>query len=266
MATTTTTSKISLKLLIDKKTNRVLFAEAGKEFVDFLFTLLSFPLGTVIKLLSKNKMVGCLGNLYQSIEELSDAFIQPSRSKNSVLNPRSPFRFVGDTLLLTDNNDTSSSSGTKAPAKRKFYMCRSNNIHRTVSDNPDAICPQCRTKWNSGGMYEQYDYCYEDEVIRTMDQEATFVETAGATNSNVVNESIKENGFVKEVVTYMVMDNLEVKPMSTISSIALLHKFNIQQVGDVEEKVVELGMDEGLNLLKVSLQSKTVLTTVFLGV
>ncbi|CAN1269325.1 hypothetical protein LINPERPRIM_LOCUS13544 [Linum perenne] len=68
MATTTTTSKVTLKLLVDKKGNRVLFAEAGKEFVDFLFTLLSFPLGTVIRLLSKNQMVGCLGSLYQSIE------------------------------------------------------------------------------------------------------------------------------------------------------------------------------------------------------
>ncbi|CAN1269331.1 hypothetical protein LINPERPRIM_LOCUS13546 [Linum perenne] len=63
----------------------------------------------------------------------------------------------------------------------------------------------------------------------------------------------------------MVMDNLEVKPMSTISSITLLNKFNIQQVGALEEKVVELGMDEGLNLLKASLECKSVLTSVFLG-
>ncbi|CAN1131036.1 hypothetical protein LINPERPRIM_LOCUS13546 [Linum perenne] len=74
-----------------------------------------------------------------------------------------------------------------------------------------------------------------------------------------------EGGFVKGVVTYMVMDNLEVKPMSTISSITLLNKFNIQQVGALEEKVVELGMDEGLNLLKASLECKSVLTSVFLG-
>ncbi|CAN1269392.1 hypothetical protein LINPERPRIM_LOCUS13566 [Linum perenne] len=163
-----TTTKVTLKLLIDKKSNRVLFAEAGKEFVDFLFSILSLPLGTVIRLLSKDKMVGCLGNLYQSIEELDDTFIQQSTSKDIVLNPK-------------------------------------------------------------------------------------------------VQNQNSEGGFVKGVVAYMVMDNLEVKPMSTISSITLLNKFNIQQVGALEEKVVELGMDKGLNLLKASLECKSVLTSVFLG-
>ncbi|KAL4621260.1 hypothetical protein ACB092_06G215100 [Castanea dentata] len=67
------------------------------------------------------------------------------------------------------------------------------------------------------------------------------------------------------VVTYMIMDDLEVKPMSTISSITLLNKFNVKQLGDLEENVVELGMEEGVKLLKASLQSKSVLTDVFLS-
>uniref|UniRef100_A0A7N2MEY0 Uncharacterized protein n=1 Tax=Quercus lobata TaxID=97700 RepID=A0A7N2MEY0_QUELO len=58
--------------------------------------------------------------------------------------------------------------------------------------------------------------------------------------------------------------NRDVKPMSTISSITLLNKFNVKQLGDLEEKVVELGMEEGVKLLKASLQSKNVLTDVFL--
>ncbi|CAN0898013.1 hypothetical protein LINGRAHAP2_LOCUS19461 [Linum grandiflorum] len=75
-------------------------------------------------------------------------------------------------------------------------------------------------------------------------------------------KNINEGGFVKGVVNYMVTDNLEVEPLSTISILDLLKKLNIQQV---EEKVVDIGMDEGLKLLKASLQSKTVLTNVFLG-
>ncbi|THG00362.1 hypothetical protein TEA_000552 [Camellia sinensis var. sinensis] len=39
-------SKVSLKLLIDTKAHKVLFAEAGKDFVDFLFNILSLPVGT----------------------------------------------------------------------------------------------------------------------------------------------------------------------------------------------------------------------------
>ncbi|KAH7840272.1 hypothetical protein Vadar_014921 [Vaccinium darrowii] len=40
-------AKVSLKLLIDTKGNRVLFPEARKDFVDFLFNLLLLPLGTL---------------------------------------------------------------------------------------------------------------------------------------------------------------------------------------------------------------------------
>jgi hypothetical protein len=49
---------------------------------------------------------------------------------------------------------------------------------------------------------------------------------------------------VKGVITYMVLDDLDVKPMSTISAITLLSKFNVRDVGAVEEKVVDFGMDE----------------------
>ncbi|CAN1131040.1 hypothetical protein LINPERHAP2_LOCUS6165 [Linum perenne] len=227
MATpTTTTTKVTLKLLIDRKTKRVLFAEAGKEFVDFLFTLLSFPLGTVIRLLSKNKMVGCLGNLYQSIEDLSDTFIQPSTNKDTVLKPMAPSCPNGTTLLLTGGD----SNGTT----KTFYMCPS--YHRNVADNTKAVCPQCNSSMSYAVPYIA---------------------------PPVVNS--ETGGFVKGVVTYMVMDNLEVKPMSTISSLTLLSKFNVQQVGALEERVIELGMNQGLNLLKASLQSKNVLTSVFLG-
>ncbi|XXG75090.1 hypothetical protein AAC387_Pa07g3671 [Persea americana] len=61
------------------------------------------------------------------------------------------------------------------------------------------------------------------------------------------------------------MDDLVVKPMSTISSITVLNKFNVQDVGHLEESVVEVGMKEGLAILKASFNSKKVLTDVFLG-
>ena len=50
---------------------------------------------------------------------------------------------------------------------------------------------------------------------------------------------------MKGLVSYMVMDDLEVKPMSIISiTITLLNTFNIKKIGALEEKVVCLGMDE----------------------
>ena len=61
-------TNMSLKLLIDTESQRVLFAEADKEFIDFLFHILRLPLGIIIPLLEKQGMVGSFGNIYKSIE------------------------------------------------------------------------------------------------------------------------------------------------------------------------------------------------------
>lgn len=246
---------VSLKLLIDSKHQKVLFAEAGKDFVDFLFTLLSLPIGTVIRLLSKDGMVGSLGKLYESVENLSDTYTQPNLDKDILLKPKASVD--GPNILGLLNN-------VESTAKNAFYMCShncSNNTpypnfggsssygassvaassHRYVTENPKELCPQCNN---------------------SMSSQATYVgplKTTGAT------PGAGAAGYVKGVVTYMIMDDLEVKPMSTISSITMLNRFNVKDVGALEEKVVGLGMHEGVKLLKESLQSKSVLTNVFLG-
>jgi hypothetical protein len=74
-----------------------------------------------------------------------------------------------------------------------------------------------------------------------MSREVNFVDPPRATNTA---GSSSEGGYVKGVVTYMVMDDLVVKPMSTISSITLINKFNVKDIGALEEKVVDLGIDE----------------------
>ena len=81
-------SSVSLKLLIDTKSRKVLFAEANKSTVDFLFHVLSLPVGTVIRLLGKQGMVGCVANLYESIESLNETYIQPNQSKDTLLKPK----------------------------------------------------------------------------------------------------------------------------------------------------------------------------------
>ncbi|KAL6189416.1 hypothetical protein ACLB2K_040805 [Fragaria x ananassa] len=88
----TYTSPIQLKLMIDPLHQKVLFAEVGKDFVDFLFTLLPLPIGTIIGLLNKEHgMVGCLGKLYNSGESLSGTYLLNSDlDRNVLLNPMSP--------------------------------------------------------------------------------------------------------------------------------------------------------------------------------
>jgi len=56
-----------------------------------------------------------------------------------------------------------------------------------------------------------------------------------------------KGGLVKEAVTFMVMDDLVVKPTSAISSITSFDKLNVKDAGVLQEKVVNIGVEEVLN-------------------
>ncbi|ONH95049.1 hypothetical protein PRUPE_7G048700 [Prunus persica] len=220
---TSNSAHVSLKLLIDTNGRKVLFAEASKDVVDFLF-----------RLLSKDGIVGSMGKLYESVENLNDTYLQPNLDKDTLLKPKTTVAGANILPQLTNNINVDSNS-------KQFYMC-SNCYPRHISDVSGTTCPN--------------SYSISSRVTYVSPQ---------ASSSTVVATSGSEGGYVKGVVTYMVMDNLEVKPMSTISSIAVLNQFNVKDVGALQEKVVHLGMQEGLKLLKASFETSAVLTKVFLG-
>ncbi|XBJ20656.1 hypothetical protein VPH35_011446 [Triticum aestivum] len=78
---------IDVKLFVDKERNRVLFAESGKEFVDVLFGFITLPLGTVVRLLGGQSQVGCLDELYRSVEGLSPDLFRTEACKAMLLRP-----------------------------------------------------------------------------------------------------------------------------------------------------------------------------------
>ncbi|KAG8369631.1 hypothetical protein BUALT_Bualt14G0033700 [Buddleja alternifolia] len=221
---------LTLKLLIDTKGKRVIFAETDKDCVDFLFHILSLPVATVISLLKKQQgIMGSLANLYESIENLNETYyIQPNHTKATLLKPTPPPNPGYSAPLMLLNH-------APAPTHQKmFYKCRYNCSASYVSEDPKAVCPGCSST-----------------MSRNMSYVAPQQEGSG------------EGGYVKGVVTYMVFDDLVVTPLSVTSSLTLLNRFNVEESA-LEEKVVNLGMDQAIKLLKASLQSKTVLTDVFL--
>ncbi|EOY18349.1 DNA polymerase zeta catalytic subunit, putative [Theobroma cacao] len=227
------TGTVSLKLLVESTDQRVLFAEAGKDFVDFLFSILSLPVGAVTGLLTKQDIVGCLGNLYVSLESLSETYIQPTANKDTLLKPMVS-NYTANVPRLLPNLQSSTSTINLYRCNGGYSTCRT-----YIANDSKSICPTC------------------DSV---MSHKATFVNPPERAAS-----SSDEGGYVKGVVTYMIMDDLVVRPMSTISCITLLNKFSVKDVGVLEEKAIDFGMDEGVKLLKASMQSKSVLTDVFLG-
>lgn len=62
--------KLELKLTVRKSTNMVLCAEADNDFVDSLFNFLTIPLGSIEDVLKGNSGLGCIDNLYKSVENL----------------------------------------------------------------------------------------------------------------------------------------------------------------------------------------------------
>ncbi|XBI15851.1 hypothetical protein VPH35_058200 [Triticum aestivum] len=70
----TSAAGLSIKLVIDTKSQKVRFAEAGSDVVEFLTGLLSLPLGTVVDLLTKEHMVGSIGNVLGSVEKMDAGY------------------------------------------------------------------------------------------------------------------------------------------------------------------------------------------------
>ncbi|XP_076896853.1 uncharacterized protein LOC143549977 [Bidens hawaiensis] len=234
---------MSIKLLVDRKISKVLFAEAPKEFVDLLFSIFSLPLGTLFE---SDKMLGVgvnsLGKLKDSIQSFHGNYLQPGIKVDDIFNPKTA-SFNTNTFFF--RNSDVDQSGT-AP---KVYTCPKASSDKQIGygklpcgsyatlHGNIAVCPTC--------------YMYMSAPMTLVKPE---------TNEEDKNKNI---GYVKEVVTYMVMDDLVLKPMSTISSITLLNKCGVNDLSQLEEKVVSFRNEEGMKLLNASLKTDKVLTSIF---
>ncbi|CAL1374445.1 unnamed protein product [Linum trigynum] len=223
-------SSFSVKLIIDKKEKRVLCAEAGKVFVDFLFNFLAMPVGAIARLAATDDhgkegtcsslptttiLPGCIEKLYDSARNLDLSFFKNANSKDYLVAKLHPETKVTKMPLLP------------IPPKRSFQR----TLYKSYCNYNTSLTPGGRS------------YLY-------------FTDTE---------ERCREADFVKDLVTYMVMDDLTVLPLeSTMSTaISLLNKFNIKDLGVIEERVVQVGISEGLELLRAFMRTKSVLTSVF---
>ncbi|WJX76458.1 hypothetical protein P8452_59874 [Trifolium repens] len=121
MAEKNSEERVWLKLLVNKERNKVLFAEAGKDFVDVLFSFLTLPLGTIARLLQKPSntkpqpasTVGCFNSLYQSVADLNKSYFLTKTTKEMLLQPMNSSEDYCSTLKL-NIDDT-------PPAK--YFLC-----------------------------------------------------------------------------------------------------------------------------------------------
>ncbi|KAI3670965.1 hypothetical protein L1987_87610 [Smallanthus sonchifolius] len=82
-------SNILIEVCLQKSTGKLLFAEAKEDFVDFLFSCLSLPLGTVTGTLLKGaSSISCMDNLFKSISNMSvGRYLNSQDIKDMLLKP-----------------------------------------------------------------------------------------------------------------------------------------------------------------------------------
>ncbi|XP_066364965.1 uncharacterized protein [Miscanthus floridulus] len=245
-------SKISLKLLVETKSKRVLFAEAGNDFVDFVFSLLTLPIGAVAKLVSAGTMHGSVGRLYQSVDHMGSSYLLPGADKAELLQPGVLHPDARHQLLLHPSPRANASTAAAAAngdggevveeeeerqqprlPKFKLYACATAGKCAMVTMERDAACPKCKLPMATEMTF----------VMPSAAPRAGAGKGGGGKGVDDEEERGGGGGYVKGLVTYMVIDGLEVTPMSAISSITLINKFSSGKDVELAEKYVSVGMD-----------------------
>lgn len=207
--TETDSKKVSLKLLMSKSNNRVLYAEGGEEFPNLLFSFLTFPLGSIVKCLGGTTTMGCLDNLYKSVEGLNNNdYMRSEECKAMLLDPKLALYFGCQNQLLQIEE--------QVPYQPTLSVCESCNCFGPyIKDYGNWICSH--------------------EVSKVQ------LSTLNPKFPNVVMEH--GGAFMAGPAMFMVTDELIVKPLSPISGISLLNGLNINN-NDLEERFVKVGKEE----------------------
>ncbi|CAM0879569.1 unnamed protein product [Alopecurus aequalis] len=223
------TNELSIKLLINTQTNKVCFAEASSDVVDFLTALLSLPLGTITSLLSKEHLLGSVGTLLSSMEKLGAKYNNSERNLIPAVAPATLSRLQ---LLLS----------VQVSGEGKLYRCAGKlNIYSSqriicgyVSVDTCSVCPSCHGAMN---------------IPMTL--------TGAGTNAHTpVVVAAAAGTTTLPTPTYTVKDDLSV--------VTLLAKCGVKDLSVLQEKIVKIGKEEALGILGAAFKSKTVLTDVFL--
>ncbi|KAL9145091.1 hypothetical protein ABFS82_13G016700 [Erythranthe guttata] len=101
--------KMILKVMVQKSTNKFLFAQSNEDFVDFLCSLPAIPLGGVEYLLGSNSCFTCVSNLYRSVADNIDYNIADIHNnylvcggnmKDRLMKPKLPHGYITKNPIL----------------------------------------------------------------------------------------------------------------------------------------------------------------------
>ncbi|KAK1398294.1 hypothetical protein POM88_008157 [Heracleum sosnowskyi] len=228
--------EIPLKVVIDKHKERVVFAEANSDFVDILFSFLTMPMGTIVRLLNKHleyskpPPIGNFNNLYETVVNFDAKYFVTSENK--------------DWLVTTSNNAGPECQSLKINIDdtnlRKYFICPNSSC--TIERDLPSISSYSSVKCRHCGEY----------LSRLINYRA---------DTSEANEGV----FLSQTASFVISDDLHVTPNTMDSTIRILESTGIKEFGVLEEKMLQIGSSEILDLLMYSMSSKTPLTDMVFG-
>ncbi|KAF9600487.1 hypothetical protein IFM89_009936 [Coptis chinensis] len=202
---------VKLNVMVHRKLNQVVFAEADKDFVDILFSFLTIPLGTIVRLLRKQShptVIGSLNNLHSSVENLEKRRFQKEICKTMLLRTRNAY---GDECRKLELNidDTEPTS---------FYLCQ-----------------PCASRRIGASLLSTFDSssCGSRLTPMTLRSRPNGSEVDG-----------EDGVFVKGNATFLVTDDLQVTPLSTLATFRLLNNLGITDAVLLEKKSLDVDFEQ----------------------
>jgi hypothetical protein len=233
---------MAIKLMVNKRSGKIMYAEAGKDFVDLLFSFLVMPTGAIAKqaLVSKDNKekddtkVCCITNLYKSVESLSASLMKGDKAV--LLDPK-----VVSTTYTNDILRIESPSSATPP---KYYACSNAGSYYSGGcyTSTHNLSTQSGTVMCSCGSW--------------LNREVQLVDKAPV--------PVLPSGFVKKGANFVITDDFNIIPVnSTDTIIQLWTKLDVREPTELEERNATVGPNEVLGLLKAALVSNTALNDVF---
>ncbi|CAL5210869.1 unnamed protein product [Lathyrus oleraceus] len=213
-------TNIKLKLMVRKSKKKILYAEAEGDFVDFLLSFLTTPIGSILEQLDGNFSLGSMENLHKSVKEFNPSWLIKPLG-NPLPNPKVASQFGCKKQPLINIYEEKTPSYWYGKGVVKNHICYS-NVNGVISKKKSGV--------------------KNPEAMKLFDPRSAYGRTESAL------------GFVKRPSLFVVWDDLQVTPLANSSSISFLHKMNVS-LDDLEEHVVSIGETEALNLLGASLAS-----------
>jgi hypothetical protein len=184
-------------------------------------------------------LAGSIGNLYDSVEDLDETYVRSGNAKGALLAPAGGY--AGGKLLQLPEPDPD--PDPQESASKDFYCCRSNSYTQCYCCQGYISYSQCHTNLSKVRGTRCQGCNHQMTTVKILVDSSS--ESGGV--AAAATSTLAATGFVQGIVTYTVMDDLKVAPMSTISGITLLNTFGITDIGMLVEKTVQLGYPEVMN-------------------